>query len=182
MHDLSLSDGIEITLEQLLDAKEQRALRQKQWLAEINSPLLSLTLNIPGAIKNSSAARFLLGQATTEAIHICQNQNWWIQKQENDIQDTGLELLMTIEAPIDILKSAFVILENTHPLGRLWDFDIIDGNGIPVSRKNYNQPARKCLLCQEEAHICRRNQKHSLGELIKKIETIIHAFYPEKNA
>ena len=40
-----------VTLQEILDAREKRAQRQKELLAEYNKPIVSFTMNIPGPVK-----------------------------------------------------------------------------------------------------------------------------------
>ena len=50
----------EITLQEVLDARENRASSQKRLLAQYGKPLLGLTMNIAGPIKRSALGDFLL--------------------------------------------------------------------------------------------------------------------------
>ena len=49
----------EITLQEVLDAREARAERQRRLLAQWGQPLLSCTLNIAGPVKRSALGDFL---------------------------------------------------------------------------------------------------------------------------
>ena len=46
-----------ITLPEMLDARERRALRQKQLLARYSMPMVCFTMNIAGPVKNSRLIR-----------------------------------------------------------------------------------------------------------------------------
>ena len=47
----------EITLQEMLDARERRAFRQQALLTETGRPLISFCMNIPGPIKDSPLIR-----------------------------------------------------------------------------------------------------------------------------
>ena len=64
-------------------------------------------------------------------------------------------------------------LEDTHPLGRLFDADIILPEGRPLSRTELGAPPRRCLLCDREARFCMRNGSHTREELHAKIAQMI---------
>ena len=52
----SLFDGAPVDIMQMLDARERRARTQQQLLEQLNPcVLVSITLNIPGPVKNSEA-------------------------------------------------------------------------------------------------------------------------------
>ena len=53
-----------VTLEQMLEARERRAQRQRELTAQFGLPLVSFTMNIPGPVKNSPLIRrgFRLGE------------------------------------------------------------------------------------------------------------------------
>ena len=63
----------------------------------------------------------------------------------------------------------------THAL-RVEAISEIDPLRGAISRKTLGVPARRCLLCAEEAHACGRSRAHSLQQLQKAIEEIIHGY------
>lgn len=172
---LSLTDGPVTNLEDLLLSRELRAKRQQQWLSLYNTSLISLTLVIPGEIKKSSGALFLFETALTAAKSLIKEENLNIINHQLYIADTGYEAFMAIDIPSEKLKNYTIQLETEHPLGRFWDFDVIDFQGI-LSRKQQKVPTRKCLICDEPAHACARSRKHDTKELLHTIEAHINAF------
>jgi holo-ACP synthase len=69
--------------------------------------------------------------------------------------------------------------EELSPVGRLWDFDVFDANGVLYSRSQFNLPTRHCLICDNEAKVCARQRSHSLEEILRRIEELAYA--PAKN-
>jgi holo-ACP synthase len=47
-----------------------------------------------------------------------------------------------------------VALEQSHPLGRLWDLDVICPQDGHVGRLSLGLHMRRCLVCDEPAHVC----------------------------
>lgn len=45
---------------------------------------------------------------------------------------------MSIAAPARDLKLATIELEHSHPLGRLWDIDVLTPEGEILSRRDYS--------------------------------------------
>jgi holo-ACP synthase len=103
-------------------------------------------------------------------------RSWPVLKREVRLDPTGPEALLVVDAGALELKQAMTRLEEEHALGRLWDLDVIDPRLGAISRKALGVPARRCLLCDEEAHACGRSRSHSLQELQNAIEEIIHGY------
>lgn len=67
-------------------------------------------------------------------------------------------------------KRVAVEIEDTHPLGRLFDIDVIDAQGIPVSRDRVGGQPRRCLVCDYEARYCMRMRWHTQEEIWARIK------------
>jgi holo-ACP synthase/triphosphoribosyl-dephospho-CoA synthase len=84
------------------------------------------------------------------------------------------------------VKGLGLYIEQTHPLGRLFDIDVIEGGG-KISRAGLGLEERKCLVCGGGAFACGRSRAHKAEELAgavldtmenflrKKLEKIISA-------
>ena len=68
------------------------------------------------------------------------------------------------------------LIEETHPVGRLFDLDVIDINGQKLSRPSF----RKCIICGCQAQECARTRKHSVNEMQSKIEEMLMEFDCQK--
>lgn len=172
-----MKDGTtEVTLESVLLNREHRVFHQRVALKAFGRPVLSITLVTPGPVKDSPAAR----QVMTHALHtvdiLLADRGWPLLKREVRLDPTGPEALLVVNASSHELKQATTRLEEEHPLGRLWDLDVIDPLDGPISRKTLGLPARRCLLCGEDARVCVRSRAHSLKELQSAIQEIIHAY------
>ena len=66
-------------------------------------------------------------------------------------------------------------LEETHPLGRLMDIDVVGAEG-PVSRADIGLAPRRCLLCERDARYCMRAKSHTREELLSRIEEIVSMY------
>ena len=80
----------------------------------------------------------------------------------------------TVESPPLSVKRAAVALEDSHPLGRLFDLDVIGPDG-PLSRTEIGAPERRCLLCDRPARLCMRGHRHSYQELLAAIDTLLES-------
>lgn len=151
----------EATLQEILRGKEERVLKQQEFLSCFGSSLISLSINIPGAIKLSCESLVIYEEAL-EAIH---SLNLTILHTFQKINITGAEAIFAIQSDATSLKMLTCKIESTHPLGRFMDIDVLDFQGNIVSRKALGHTRRKCYLCDNDAFICGREQKHSIKEL-----------------
>ena len=60
-------------------------------------------------------------------------------------------------------------IEEAHPLGRLFDIDVLDSEGHKLSRPQY----RPCLICGNQAQLCARTRRHTVAEMQAKIEEML---------
>lgn len=163
----SIRDGHQISVAQLLAAREQRASIQRMLINKYQLPMLSLTLVIPGKIKQSSAANFLFDEAMAVVLN---SFSGVIKKITRNLM-TGPESFFIISNDAITQKKQCIELENTHPLGRLWDLDIICPTQMTaISRKQCGYGARGCLLCELPAKVCARHQIHDIKALLHVIE------------
>ena len=88
---------------------------------------------------------------------------------ERDL-NTGYEAYLITPLPLLEAKRVAVEIEDTHPLGRLFDIDVIDKQGIPVSRDRVGGQPRRCLVCDHEARYCMRMRWHTQEEIWASIK------------
>lgn len=60
-------------------------------------------------------------------------------------------------------------------MGRLFDLDVYDLEGRPVSRQDLGIAPRGCLLCGGDVQECRRSGRHTLSELQAEIKRMLLA-------
>lgn len=165
-----------ITLDEMLDCREKRAGQQKEMRLRFKTVLVSVTVVWPGEVKDTDASRYVMKQAlrtlkeALDEIFISSTQRGC------EFLTTGAYAIYSVKMNTAELKRICVNLEETHPLGRLWDFDVIDRDGQPVSRSDIGLPARRCLLCDEPAHVCTRSRGHNLHDLLLTIQRRVDEF------
>ena len=158
---------MEITLDQLLASREHRHEKQMALLsAHPRHTLVCSTVVVPGPVKRNAHALIIANAALTAVLECFRTTLVSIETQD---LPTGYEIyLVTSVATLDAKRMACLI-EDTHPLGRLMDIDVIDADGSPVPRSAIGQQPRRCLLCENEARFCMRNHTHTLDELWKRM-------------
>ncbi len=160
-----------ITLQELLDSRDRRARRQGELLSQFpGRALLCLTVQLPGPEKRN-ALSLEIARAGVEAIGKRFNP---VFKETNDLE-TGFEGFFVIDGqPLEV-KRAAAELEDTHPLGRLMDLDVIGPEG-PIGRADIGLQERRCLICEKPARYCMRAGSHTHEELMAKIKQLVSSY------
>ncbi|MCS7232756.1 MAG: citrate lyase holo-[acyl-carrier protein] synthase [Synergistetes bacterium] len=161
-------------LESILEGREKRYDLLLKLLERFKRPLLVLTLNYPGVNKINDISRFIFSEAL-KSIDIF---SFILTIQEEGPAGFCLIGLLS-EDPLQAKLKA-VKIEEEHPLGRLFDIDIIDYPFRILSRRDLGFKVRACILCGREASECIIERRHSLSELLTKIENMVRV-YNERN-
>jgi holo-ACP synthase len=165
-----------VSLEQMLEARDRRAARQQAALARFGEPVVSATVVMPGAIKDTGRSRTILQAAVTALDRLFAERAWPVLLFAPVSAPTGPEALYAVAADAMDLKQALVDIEDSHPLGRLWDLDVIDPRRGIIARRDLGRPPRRCLLCDDWAHACARSRRHPLAELLAVIADMVDAY------
>lgn len=154
-----------VHLAQMLARRDARAASQRALLALHQRPLLQLTLVSPGPLKDTALLRALFAQGLSAIQALLAALGLPVLAQQLTSEATGPEALLVVDTDARALKRHLVALEDGHPLGRLWDVDVLDLDGQGIPRSQLGLPARGCLLCDQPAHACARSAAHTLPEL-----------------
>lgn len=162
---------MEVTLQDILSARENRATKQKELLQKYRKPLICFTMNIAGPVKLDAdiAWGFEMGNRWLKL----QLKDLPILHQEESLLTTGCESFYVVDAPAETLKLRAVQIEDNAPVARLFDMDVIGCDGKKLDRTKFGFPERKCLICQQYAHICGRSRAHSVEELQAKTAQLL---------
>ena len=165
---------MQITLEELLKSRDERHEHQLALLKEHpGSTLVCLTVVMPGSVKRNVQS-LVAGHAGLDALRE-RFAGETVALKERDL-DTGYEVyLLTGLPPLEAKKRACEI-EEQHELGRLLDIDVLDEQGVPLSRELVGRDARRCLICDGDARCCMRSHAHTLEELQTRINEMIDAY------
>jgi len=163
--------GKRIEPQKLLDVREKKSKKILFFARSLPSNLISISLNLPGEIRDNAFFRYLLRTAKEETLKLLKNNNLSLICSYYSFNGQENYILLCLEPNLDpvILKKETIKLENTHVLGRIFDLDVIDKSGNKIER---NQK-RTCIVCGKNAIVCRRENRHQISELRTKIESIL---------
>lgn len=169
-------DGVVVSLAEMLEARDRRVARQQALFARHGLPLLSVTLVTPGPVKVTESSRFVMKTAASELLRLFHRTGWPVEAYLPVREPTGFEALYAVDTEARVLKWAVATLEDDHPLGRLWDLDVLCPQLGGLSRAALGLVPRRCLVCGEPAHACARSRRHPLDTLLAAIEERVNAF------
>lgn len=173
------TSGTPAALQEILDGRELRSQKQIRLLSTYPCPLLVLTLNIAGPCKV-----FPLAQKTFEkGLSLINDELSLLQTStvyfEKTVRPSGYEGFFSIDGDAAQLKRNMILIEDTHPLGRLFDIDVLSPESGKLSREMVGLSGRTCLLCENPVFICSRNRTHSLDEILEKELAIMASYYED---
>ena len=166
---------MEVSLTEMLDARERRARRQMQLLQQYQATLICFTMNIAGPVKNSPLIRrgFCLGKELLRQQLMVFRAD--ILHFEEICEKTGNEAIFVLDCDALTAKRAAVTVEDHTEAGRLFDMDVLRPNGSKVDRQELNLESRKCLLCGGIAQNCARSRTHTVEQLREKTEALLES-------
>ena len=159
---------VDVTLEDILRARDTRADAQRRLLQAFRLPLVSFTMNIAGPVKSSPLIE-LAFDAGLEALYDALGQP---AAAEIIRPATGCEALLVYDRPAAELKAACLTLETAAPVGRLYDLDVLDTDGGKLSRPE----PRTCLICGGPVTVCSRSRAHGLDAIVGRTNEILADF------
>lgn len=163
----------EVSLLEMLNARELRSQLQKQYLQQYKKPLVCLTLNIPGPVKVLPGVPEAFKTGCRRIEESLRAHLVPIVHTDTIKEKTGYEAFYSVDASPETIKKLMMALEEKDDLGRLFDIDVLRPDGTKVSREELGSDARRCLLCKEPAHACSRSRTHSVAELVARITAIL---------
>ncbi len=149
----------EVTLSQMLDARDERVKKQKNILSRFKHPLISFTMNIAGPIKTSP----LIERSFFEGVKLLKKSlpQGSIIYQDIDIKYTGFEAMFSVNYEVSNLKDICSSIEESLTIGRLFDMDVINADGKKLERKK----PRNCIVCGAPGRVCAAGRVHPVDKI-----------------
>lgn len=175
-------NGAEITLSEVLISRERRSEMQDTLIKEYCKPIISFTLNVVGPIKVFPLAICTFYEGLRLINRKCTAEGIKLLKKSVYEKKTGYEALISADTDAFRLKELMVELEEHEAVGRIFDIDVIQPNGLKVSRGMLGLNERRCLLCKGPAPVCARSRSHSVEELLNEECRIMKDYFIIKHA
>ena len=162
-----------VSLPDILHGRDERAALQRSLISRFQVPLLCLLVNMPGPVKQNATSRLIHVAGCGAVLAKLAQTGLSCIYQETLDHKTGPEGYFLVESDPIGLKALACLIEDSHPLGRLFDIDVVGLDYTPISRQTLGLPRRRCLICDQDAASCSRSQQHSLAELLERIGQIV---------
>lgn len=159
--------------EHILLDRENRAEFIKTLAAYRKRPVVTGRLNYPGPNKNTGLAKIGF------EILLIEMEKTFLTEGAETLRWEGADgpaYILSIDDDLLKLKRKSILMEKTHPLGRLFDIDVTQAEGRQVSRCTLNLPERICFVCGQNAHVCASRGLHSQRDLIRHCNNLITQF------
>lgn len=171
-----MEDYNKVSLEEVLESREERVDYQRKLLSSYKVPLISFMVNMPGPVKLCTMTLKLhkLGmRAILESLESHGKKVLFHQVLE---KKTGIEGYIAVYCNAMEIKKIACNIEDTHELGRLFDIDVLDIDGVPIKREQLLLSPRRCLICSEISSVCSRSRRHGIDELTAKMESMLKEY------
>lgn len=163
-----------VTLTDVLAAKEKRRQRQDELRSKTGANIISITINMPGPVKDRPVLRALRDYA----VQAISSELDVIQELKVNAA-TGPEALLAVAGDAVRLKALAVKIEEDQPFGRLLDMDVFSSTGELISRCREGRQ-RPCLVCGRPAVECMRERRHNLDELTARVGNLLALFQADR--
>ncbi|AIO18764.1 2-(5''-triphosphoribosyl)-3'-dephosphocoenzyme-A synthase [Candidatus Izimaplasma bacterium HR1] len=162
-------------MNEILQAREVRAKHIEDLMIEYpNKTVIILKTNVVGEDKNPLHLKFMCAFFNDIIFDTFKDK---ILVNGHQFSEDGNYCFFVVDEIGAMVKIRTIEIEEATPLGRLIDIDVYHKKSI--TRQDLSCEMRKCLICDNYAHLCARQQKHPQIEIHNKMEEIIHNFLKE---
>ena len=167
----------EVSLMEVLQAREARVGQQDTLRNKYGVPVISFTMNIAGPVKDSPLIRraFRAGQEqlrtglTAARLSVLDRLEWQ--------SPTGCEAFYAVSGDAWEIKSVCVSIEDSSALGRLFDMDVLAADGRKLVREEVGGGPRSCIVCGAPGGGCASRRVHTVEELQRTTRRIIEEHF-----
>ena len=142
--------------------------------------LVEFSLNIAGTVKTFPFAQAAFREEVRELSD--RLSRFSVLKTEVYEKNTGDCAFFLLKSQAIQVKKFLVSVEESHPLGRLFNLDVCGPDGISVKRHDLGLLPRTCLVCGEDAHVCAQKKSHSMELIQWQTAKLFHEFFRDRAA
>ena len=136
----------EVSLTQILEARDRRAAAQQDLLRRFGKALICFTMNIPGPVKLTPLIARGFRDGCRALLRELEGRNIPVLHWQATENATGCEAFCVADAPAETLKKITVSIEDGSPVGRLFDLDVLGAEGSKLTRDTVNGKSRDCIV------------------------------------
>lgn len=159
-------------MKDILKARENRGIYIRELIDKFNLPIVVITLNTPGYEKCKENYLYAHSVIVKDFVEELYKYELPIIYSESRLDKDGPEFFLVTDMDSKDLKKIGLEFEEKHLIGRIADIDVQD-KGKLWSRRDLDLKERSCLICDNPARRCILSGKHSLEEVIIRVDKII---------
>ena len=165
-----------VTLDQVLQTKEERAAVQAELRSRYVTTVVGISVNMPGQVKYGQDSLDLIEYALARLRHLFAAVGIGLQETRWLHALAGPSAVLAVNGDAAVIKKLAMQVEQEHPFGRLLDIDVFDSAGLQISRTSSGQSGRRCFVCDEPAILCIRGKRHSAQEVADAAKAMLRDF------
>ncbi|WP_333650976.1 citrate lyase holo-[acyl-carrier protein] synthase [Lacrimispora sp.] len=171
-----------VTLEEMLCFREEKVRIQEELRdRHPGEAVVALGMNIPGPKKTSPHILLAFEEGEKTLDRLFPEKGLEVSEETEIKEKAGYLRFYSVKCPDALfIKSLMIQVEESHPLGRLFDIDVYDADGRGIGRGALGASPRKCLICGQDAKVCGRSRSHGLEELCEHVENMIRLWLKEE--
>lgn len=171
---------MEVTLEEMLAAREARSFRQMELNRRWGMTIISFSMNIPGPVKDEPIIRRGFREGCAKIAYRIPSER--IKYQQIIQAKTGCEAVYVVDMEPIAVKKITTAIEDEDRLGRLFDMDVLDENLNKLDREEVGGKSRDCIVCGAPGRGCASRRIHSVAELQRATHHILENHFMEADA
>lgn len=170
----------EVTLMQMLEARDNRVLEQQRLLNQFGKPIICFTMNIPGPVKDSPLIRRAFRFGCDTLNHRLPKNRVLYSAASSAV--TGCQAMYAVDMDALSLKRLCTAIEDETGLGRLFDMDVLDTDGGKLDRDLVGGKSRDCIVCGAAGRGCASRRIHSVEQLQQASNRIMLEHFAREDA
>ena len=161
-----------VTMDDMIQARKFREKKMDEIIQNFQTPVILMTINIPGKLKNSDDIYniFLNGRYEIEKKFLYEHSKVLARYERNVF--TGNEFYCVVEEDPVVLKRWMLEIEESEA-GRLLNIDVFNEHQDKITRVMLGIPERKCILCGKRVSYCIKMQNHTEAEIRARVLQMI---------
>ena len=156
----TVQDVREVTLAEILDAREKRCELQMELLNKYGATLISFTMNIAGPIKNTPLIDRAFRYGYAALLKRLPSDK--ILHKISFSDPCGCSAFISVDLSAKAVKEICMQIEESCALGRFFDMDVLDQCGKKLERDQQ----RSCIICGKPGRACAAGRLHPVEDLI----------------
>ncbi|MEW9671883.1 triphosphoribosyl-dephospho-CoA synthase CitG [Ammoniphilus sp. 3BR4] len=169
-----------VKIEDILEAKEKRTQIQRELRSLYYSPVVSISVNMPGKVKYTNDTVDLIYSALVKMREYARKAGCTLLEERIFHAPTGPVAMIAMKGDAHVIKGLAMSIEEEHSYSRLLDIDVFDQEGRQINRANQGLKERACMVCSQPAVMCIRSQSHTPEEVLSMAMGYMNKFKAEQ--